>query len=71
MLLYFAFATLARGNTLFSADGKGGFTDISMESGTTMARWSWGSTFADLNNDGWLDILAANGFITAEDTGDL
>ena len=38
---------------------------------TNMARWCWGSTFADLNNDGWLDILGANGFITAEDTGDL
>ncbi|MDA7880693.1 VCBS repeat-containing protein [Akkermansiaceae bacterium] len=65
------FQRMARGNTLFSSDGKGGFTDISVESGTTMARWSWGSTFVDLNNDGWLDILAANGFITAEDTGDL
>lgn len=62
---------MARGNTLFASNGKGGFTDVSMETGTTMARWCWGSTFADLNNDGWLDILAANGFITSEDTGDL
>lgn len=62
---------MARGNSLFSSDGKGGFSDISMESQTTMARWCWGSTFIDLNNDGWLDILAANGFITSEDTGDL
>ncbi|MGJ8694939.1 MAG: FG-GAP repeat domain-containing protein [Verrucomicrobiaceae bacterium] len=62
---------MARGNTLFQADGKGGFKDIAMESHTTMARWCWGSTFTDLNNDGWQDILAANGFITAEDTGDL
>ena len=62
---------MARGNTLFSADGKGGFRDVGEMTKTTMARWCWGSTFADLNNDGWLDILAANGFITAEDTGDL
>ncbi|MGC6464284.1 MAG: FG-GAP repeat domain-containing protein [Akkermansiaceae bacterium] len=62
---------MARGNTLFAANGKGGFSDVSLETGTTMARWCWASTFADLNNDGWLDILAANGFITAEDTGDL
>ena len=66
-----AFQRMARGNTLFAANGQGGFKDVSMETRTTMARWSWGSTFADLNNDGWLDILAANGFITAEDTGDL
>lgn len=65
------FQRMARGNTLFAANGKGGFKDVSMETRTTMARWCWGSTFADLNNDGWLDILAANGFITAEDTGDL
>lgn len=65
------FQQMARGNTLFAANGKGGFRDISDTTQTTMARWSWGSTFADLNNDGWLDILAANGFITAEDTGDL
>jgi hypothetical protein len=65
------FQHMARGNTLFAANGQGGFKDVSMETRTTMARWSWGSTFADLNNDGWLDILAANGFITAEDTGDL
>ena len=65
------FQRMARGNTLFAANGKGGFRDISDTTQTTMARWGWGSTFADLNNDGWLDILAANGFITAEDTGDL
>ena len=62
---------MARGNSLFLSNGKGGFTDVSIASGTTMARWCWGSTFTDLNNDGWPDILAANGFITAEDTGDL
>lgn len=65
------FRRMARGNTLFAANRKGGFTDVSLQTKTSMARWSWGSTFADLNNDGWLDILAANGFITAEDTGDL
>lgn len=65
------FQRMARGNTLFAANGKGGFKDVSLQTGTTMARWCWASTFADLNNDGWPDILAANGFITAEDTGDL
>ena len=65
------FRRMARGNTLFAANGRGGFSDVSTQTNTTMARWCWGSTFADLNNDGWLDILGANGFITAEDTGDL
>jgi hypothetical protein len=62
---------MARGNTLFQGNIDGSFTDVSMTTQTTMARWCWGSTFTDLNNDGWVDILAANGFITAEDTGDL
>ena len=65
------FQRMARGNSLFAANRKGGFTDVSIQTKTNMARWCWGSTFADLNNDGWLDILGANGFITAEDTADL
>ena len=38
---------------------------------STMARWAWGTSFLDLNNDGWPDIIAANGNITGEDPGDL
>ena len=36
-----------------------------------MGRWAWGSLFADINNDGWEDLLVANGYITQEDTRDL
>ena len=31
----------------------------------------WNSRFVDLNNDSWLDLLVANGFITNEQTSDL
>ncbi len=34
-----------------------------------MARWAWSSLFADLNNDGWQDLVVANGYISTEDTG--
>jgi len=62
----------ARGNSLFQADPDGGgFSDVSVEQGVTMARWAWGSRFVDLNNDGWEDLVVANGFISTEDTGDL
>lgn len=27
--------------------------------------WSWGAKFADLNNDGWLDLFQTNGYISA------
>ena len=62
----------ARGNTLFQASSEGpGFSDVSVEQGVTMGRWAWGSIFVDLNNDGWEDLVVANGFISTEDTGDL
>ena len=62
----------ARGNTLFLNSGGGGaFRDASEQAGVTMGRWAWGSRFADLNGDGWEDLLVANGFISAEDSGDL
>ena len=61
----------ARGNSLFLADGQGGFRDVSEAAGITMGRWAWGSKFCDLNNDGWQDIVINNGFISTEDTGDL
>jgi hypothetical protein len=61
----------ARGNTLFESTGDGHFRDVSDAAGVTMGRWAWGSRFVDLNNDGWDDLVVANGFITAEDTNDL
>ena len=62
----------ARGNTLFENNGDGTFRDVSLETGVNMGRWAWGSLFADLNNDGWEDILVGNGMVTSkEDSGDL
>lgn len=61
----------ARGNTLLKNQGDGTFHDSSLLAGVTMGRWAWSSNFADLNNDGWDDILVANGMITGDDSGDL
>ena len=61
----------ARGNTLLKNMGDGTFSDVSAAAGVTIGRWAWGSKFADLNNDGWEDLLVTNGFITQQDSGDL
>ena len=36
-----------------------------------MGRWSWGSIFSDINNDGWEDLLVANGYFTSKRPDDL
>jgi hypothetical protein len=66
-----SFQRHARGNTLFVNAGDGTFRDVSEPAGVTMGRWAWGSRFVDLNNDGWEDLVVANGYITQEDSGDL
>ena len=54
------FRRFIRGNTLFRNTAKG-FIDTSESAGVTMGRWAWGSRFVDLNNDGWQDLVVANG----------
>ena len=61
----------ARGNSLFMNSGGGSFTDASIQAGVSIGRWAWASKFADLDGDGWQDIVVANGFITQKDSGDL
>ena len=61
----------ARGNTLYLNAGRGKFHDRSVAAGVTMGRWAWASKFADINNDGWPDLVVANGQFTSEDTQDL
>jgi hypothetical protein len=61
----------ARGNTLFRNIGSGRFDDISVDAGVTVGRWAWASKFVDINNDGWEDLVIANGFVTGHETKDL
>ncbi len=55
---------MARGNSLFAGAPDGGFVDRSVDAGVTMGRWAWSSVFADINNDGWEDLVIANGNLT-------
>jgi hypothetical protein len=62
---------MARGNSLFTNVGDGTFRDVSEPQNVAMGRWAWGSQFVDLTNDGWLDLVVANGYVTNEDSRDL
>ena len=62
---------MARGNTLFANGADDTFHDVSEVAAVTMGRWAWASKFADFNNDGWLDLMVANEYVTNVDSGDL
>ena len=61
----------AQGNTLLRNSGGGEFYAVPDAAGAALGRWAWGSQFVDFNNDGWQDLVVANGFMTAGDDGDL
>ena len=57
------FRQMASGNTLMRNRGDGTFDDLTWPANANPAGWFWGSAFADFNNDGWLDIYSANGWV--------
>lgn len=53
-------------NVLYRNDGETNFTDITFQSGLgepTIPFLGWGTSFLDYDNDGWKDILVANGHV--------
>ncbi len=62
------FVRSTRGNSLLR-NGPNRFEHVSSAEvggfGAEAAGWGWGSQFADVDNDGWLDIIALNGYYTA------
>jgi hypothetical protein len=62
----------ALGNSLFQNGRDGKFQHASEIAGVRRGLWAWSSNFVDLNNDGWEDLLVANGFLTGpQDAKDL
>ena len=62
---------VTRGNALFINDGQGGFSDVAPQTNASLFGWYWGSTIFDYDNDGFQDIYATNGWITAKSKDDL
>jgi len=52
-------------NMLWHNNGDGTFTDVAKETGTCDTLWGWGAKFGDFDNDGWLDLFAADGLRSA------
>lgn len=57
-------------NTLYRNDGKGWFTDVTSASGLgspSLPYTGFGTAWVDIDNDGWLDLVVANGAVTEEE----
>ena len=53
-------------NPLYKNEGGGNFSDVSYQAGiaeVTIPFLGWGTGFLDYDNDGWKDLLAANGHV--------
>ncbi|MCB0790932.1 MAG: VCBS repeat-containing protein [Flavobacteriales bacterium] len=50
-------------NTLQHNNGNGSFQEIAQMAGVARTDWSWAPLFADLDNDGWKDLLVTNGYL--------
>jgi hypothetical protein len=53
-------------NPLYRNDGGANFTDVSYQMGiaeVTVPFLGWGDAFIDYDNDGWLDLIVANGHV--------
>jgi hypothetical protein len=57
--------------TLYLNHGDGNFDDVTYAAGLgNITRWlGWGTQFIDMDNDGWVDILMANGHVYPEVDG--
>jgi hypothetical protein len=56
---------MREGNFLWHNNGNLTFTDVARETGTWDTGWGWGAKFFDYDNDGWLDLYVANGWVSA------
>jgi hypothetical protein len=47
------------GNATFRNNGNGTFTDVAVQTNTSIHKECWGNSFIDYDNDGWCDLYAS------------
>jgi hypothetical protein len=60
---------LLQGNNFWvpkKENGKLSYQNLARKSGIESGGWSYGAQFGDLNNDGFMDLFVANGFISGQ-----
>lgn len=62
---------MVKGNSLLLNDGKGHFEEVAETAQANPFGWYWGSGMLDYDNDGRLDLYAADGWITGKTHDDL
>jgi hypothetical protein len=56
-------------NVLYRNDTAAGalaFTEVATEAGVANTNFGWGTTFLDVDNDGWLDLAVTNGWFNGQ-----
>ncbi len=50
------------GNMLYMNNGNDTFTERSVAAGVNFGSWGWGADAVDFDHDGWVDLIATNGW---------
>lgn len=58
--------SMVAGGELYQNEGGLNFKPVGKDYQVHAAGWAWGSSLADLNNDGWLDLYVTAGFISRD-----
>ena len=58
-----------RGSRLYAASDDESYRILPERDMFSNVGWAYGPAFVDLDNDGWLDLLVANGYLSSDEDG--